>query len=64
MRQNGRHAAGSFSKLTAGADSDLDNCDLKSTTDFRDVYYELLAQTLRTDSTPSVGAGRRGLGFL
>jgi uncharacterized protein (DUF1501 family) len=44
--------------------TDLDNGDLKPTTDFRDVYYELLSQTLRTDPTPSVGAGRRSLGFL
>ncbi len=44
--------------------TDLDNGDLKVTTDFRDVYYELLTQTLKTDPTPSVGAGRRSLGFL
>jgi uncharacterized protein (DUF1501 family) len=44
--------------------TDLDNGDLKPTTDFRDVYYELLSQTLQTDPTPSVGAGRRSLGFL
>ena len=44
--------------------TDLDHGDLKPTTDFRDVYYELLAQTLQTDPTPSVGAGRRSLGFL
>jgi uncharacterized protein (DUF1501 family) len=44
--------------------TDLDNGDLKGTTDFRDVYYELLVQTLQTDPTPSVGAGRKGLGFL
>ncbi len=44
--------------------TDLDNGDLKGTTDFRDVYYELLARTLQTDPTPSVGAGRRSLGFL
>ena len=44
--------------------TDLDNGDLKPTTDFRDVYYELLAQTLKTDPTPSVGAGRGSLGFL
>ena len=44
--------------------TDLDNGDLKPTTDFRDVYYELLAQTLHTDPTPSVGTGRRSLGFL
>ncbi|WP_428342601.1 DUF1501 domain-containing protein [Mycobacterium sp.] len=44
--------------------TDLDNGDLKATTDFRDVYYELLTKTLQTDPTPSVGAGRRSLGFL
>ncbi|HZU46127.1 MAG TPA: DUF1501 domain-containing protein [Mycobacterium sp.] len=44
--------------------TDLDNGDLKATTDFRDVYYELLSTTLRTDPTPSVGTGRRPLGFL
>jgi uncharacterized protein (DUF1501 family) len=44
--------------------NDLDNGDLKATTDFRDVYYELLSTTLQTDPTPSVGAGRRSLGFL
>ncbi|MFZ3270144.1 MAG: DUF1501 domain-containing protein [Mycobacterium sp.] len=44
--------------------TDLDHGDLKPTTDFRDVYYELLSQTLQTDPAPSVGAGRRSLGFL
>lgn len=44
--------------------TDLDNGDLKPTTDFRDVYYELLAQTLQSDPTPAVGSGRRALGFL
>jgi hypothetical protein len=44
--------------------ADLDNGDLKPTTDFRDIYYELLSQTLQTDSTPSVGTGRQSLGFL
>lgn len=44
--------------------TDLDNGDLKATTDFRDVYCELLSTTLQTDPTPSVGAGRRSLGFL
>jgi uncharacterized protein (DUF1501 family) len=42
----------------------LDNGDLKFTTDFRDVYYELLARTVGTDPTPSVGTGRTALGFL
>jgi uncharacterized protein (DUF1501 family) len=44
--------------------TDLDNGDLKPTTDFRDVYYELLSKTVQTDPTPSVGTGRRSLGFL
>jgi uncharacterized protein (DUF1501 family) len=44
--------------------TDLDNGDLKATTDFRDVYHELLARGLGTDPTPSVGAGRHDLGFL
>jgi hypothetical protein len=37
--------------------TDLDNGDLKPTTDLRDVYYELLSQTLQTDPTPSVRDG-------
>ncbi len=44
--------------------TDLDNGDLKPTTDFRDVYYELLSRTVGTDPTPSVGTGRTSLGFL
>ncbi|WP_156688461.1 DUF1501 domain-containing protein [Mycobacterium sp. Marseille-P9652] len=44
--------------------TDLDNGDLKYTTDFRDVYHELLARTVGTDPAPSVGAGRSALGFL
>lgn len=44
--------------------TDLDNGDLKYTTDFRDIYAELLAGTLRTDPAPSVGTGRKSLGFL
>jgi uncharacterized protein (DUF1501 family) len=44
--------------------TDLDHGDLKFSTDFRDVYYELLSRTVRTDPTPSVGAGRTALGFL
>ena len=44
--------------------TNLDNGDLKFTTDFRDVYNELLTHTLGTDPTPSVGAGRASLGFL
>ena len=44
--------------------TDLDDGDLKTTTDFRDVYSELLTNVLDTDPTPSVGPGRRSLGFL
>ena len=44
--------------------TDLDNGDLKSTTDFRDIYHELLASGLGTDPAPSIGAGRHDLGFL
>ena len=44
--------------------TDLDNGDLKFTTDFRDIYYELLSRTVGTDPTPSVGTGRTSLGFL
>ena len=44
--------------------TDLDRGDLKFTTDFRDIYYELLSRTVGTDPTPSVGTGRTALGFL
>jgi uncharacterized protein (DUF1501 family) len=44
--------------------TDLTDGDLKATTDFRDLYHELLARGLGTDPGPSVGAGRRDLGFL
>lgn len=44
--------------------TDLDDGDLKTTTDFRDVYHELLSETLRTDPEPCVGRGRRSIGFL
>lgn len=44
--------------------TDLDDGDLKYTTDFRDIYAELLARTVGTDPAPSVGAGRNTLGFL
>jgi uncharacterized protein (DUF1501 family) len=44
--------------------TDLDDGDLKSTVDFRDVYHELLSKTLDSDPDPSVGTGRRDLGFL
>jgi uncharacterized protein (DUF1501 family) len=44
--------------------TNLDHGDLKFTTDFRDIYHELLAKTVGTDPTPSVGSGRTSLGFL
>lgn len=44
--------------------TDLANDDLKTTTDFRDVYAELLTKTLGTDPDPIVGAKRNHLGFL
>lgn len=44
--------------------TDLNDGDLKTTTDFRDVYHELLGQTLGADPEPSVGPGRRDIGFL
>jgi len=44
--------------------ADLDDGDLKPANDFRDVYAELLSKTLQSDPTPSVGTGRRSLGFL
>jgi uncharacterized protein (DUF1501 family) len=44
--------------------TDLNDGDLKVTTDFRDIYHELLTHTLDSDPTPSIGPGRRDLGFL
>ncbi|MFG1929496.1 DUF1501 domain-containing protein [Mycobacterium sp. NPDC048908] len=44
--------------------TDLDDGDLKTTTDFRDIYHELLGKTLHTDPEGVLGAGRRELGFL
>lgn len=44
--------------------TDLDEGDLKPTTDFRDIYHELLVRTVGTDPTPSVGTRRTSLGFL
>jgi hypothetical protein len=34
------------------------------TTDFRDIYHELLSKSLCTDAEPVVGTDRRELGFL
>jgi uncharacterized protein (DUF1501 family) len=44
--------------------TDLDDGDLKGSTDFRDVYHELLVHTIGTDPVPAVGPGRRDIGFL
>ena len=44
--------------------TDLDDGDLKGSTDFRDVYHELLAHTINTDPEPVIGPGRRDIGFL
>jgi uncharacterized protein (DUF1501 family) len=44
--------------------TDLDDGDLKGSTDFRDIYHELLAKTVSTDPEPAVGRGRRDIGFL
>lgn len=44
--------------------TDLDNGDLKVTTDFRDVYHEVLTQTLGADPGPVVGSDRQNIGFL
>jgi uncharacterized protein (DUF1501 family) len=44
--------------------SDLDNGDLKVTTDFRDVYAELLHKVLDTDPTAVIGSSRSELGFI
>lgn len=44
--------------------TDLTDGDLKTTVDFRDVYHELLSGTLGADPEPSVGRGRRDIGFL
>ncbi len=44
--------------------TDLDDGDLKSTVDFRDIYNELLHRVVSTDPAPVVGAGRRDLGLI
>jgi uncharacterized protein (DUF1501 family) len=44
--------------------TNLDDGDFKFTTDFRDIYYELLSRGIGADPTPSVGKGRTSLGFL
>jgi uncharacterized protein (DUF1501 family) len=44
--------------------TDLDDGDLKGSTDFRDIYHELLTRTIGTDPEPAVGPGRSEIGFL
>jgi uncharacterized protein (DUF1501 family) len=44
--------------------TDLDNGDLKPTTDFRDVYATLLSDVLGSDPEPVVGVGRARLPLL
>ena len=44
--------------------TDLDNGDLKVTTDFRDIYSDLMLDVIGADPTPAVGTGRRHLGFV
>ncbi|MCU1648402.1 MAG: hypothetical protein JWN03_8677 [Nocardia sp.] len=44
--------------------TDLDNGDLKTTVDFRDVYHELLHKVVATDPGPAVGPGRRDIGLI
>jgi uncharacterized protein (DUF1501 family) len=44
--------------------TDLDNGDLKATTDFRDVYATLLTGVLGSDPEPVLGAGRAHLPLL
>lgn len=44
--------------------TDRDDGDLKGTTDFRDIYHELLTKTVGTDSEPAVGPGWRDIGVL
>ncbi|OKH71283.1 hypothetical protein EB72_23875 [Mycobacterium sp. SWH-M1] len=41
--------------------TDLDDGDLKYTTDFRDIYQDLLVRVLGADPTPVIGGGRSGL---
>jgi hypothetical protein len=43
--------------------ADLDDGDLKTTTDFRNVYHELLVCTVGADPEPSVGPAAGTSGF-
>ncbi|MAS07630.1 MAG: hypothetical protein CL534_23460 [Ahrensia sp.] len=44
--------------------TDLVDGDLKVTTDFRDVYHEILTHVLAADPEPIIGKGRKELGML
>lgn len=44
--------------------TDLKDDDLKVTTDFRDVYNEILLRGLKTDPEPVLGKKRKEIGFL
>lgn len=44
--------------------TDLDNGDLKATTDFRDVYATMLSDVLNADPAPVLGPGRTTLPLL
>ncbi|MBV5247046.1 DUF1501 domain-containing protein [Mycolicibacterium sp. PAM1] len=44
--------------------TDLVDNDLKVTTDFRDVYHEVLVRGLGADSEPVLGKDRKEIGFL
>ncbi|MFI6044188.1 DUF1501 domain-containing protein [Nocardia sp. NPDC051321] len=44
--------------------TDLDNGDLKTTVDFRDIYSELLHRVIATDPGPAVGVARHELGVI
>jgi uncharacterized protein (DUF1501 family) len=44
--------------------TDLDDGDLKTAVDFRDIYHELLQRVVSTDPAPVVGTGRRDLGLI
>ncbi|WP_433685201.1 DUF1501 domain-containing protein [Nocardia sp. CA-119907] len=44
--------------------TDLDNGDLKTTVDFRDIYSELLHRVVATDPGPAVGTSRHDLGLI
>ncbi|GAB3241297.1 DUF1501 domain-containing protein [Mycolicibacterium hippocampi] len=44
--------------------TDLVDDDLKVTTDFRDVYHEILTRGLGSDPEPVIGKGRKDIGFL